>query len=77
MPLTNYSKNKIKLIKTECEINGVRQEYNGCSPGDLEKAQQFYTPDKWEYIGSGTRYYINGVANNFDKPYFFFILKSK
>lgn len=62
-------------IFNECEINGVRSQYNGCSENTLEKAKEFYDADKWEYIGSGFKAWHNGVENNWEQEHHFFIHK--
>lgn len=63
-------------MKTECVINGKRQNYDACSTNNLKKAKKFYK-EAFVYIGSGTgELYINGIKNMFPQEHHFFIYKS-
>ena len=64
-----------RIIICDCVINGVRQPYDGCSSGSLEEAKAFYK--NYEYIGSNDGLiYVNGVKNDFNRKYHFFIKSS-
>jgi hypothetical protein len=59
-------------VTTECEIDGIRQNYDICSSRSIEEAQKFYG-DEYKYIGSSHVLYINGVRNEFKELHYFFI----
>lgn len=62
--------------KTECEINGIRQEYDACSTESLEKAKAFYTANFY-YIGSGKGVWIDGILNWPNETHHFFKKRRK
>ena len=55
-----------KSVKTECEIDGKRMRYDGCSSNSKDEADKFYNslPGKWTYIGSSRTYWIDGKKNS-------------
>lgn len=64
-----------ETVTCECEVNGEKVFYDGCSSNTLEKAKVFYNPDQWEYIGSGFKTWHNGLESNWHHEHHFFILK--
>lgn len=59
-------------VHCECVIDGNRMTYDGCSTRSLEKAKEFYTSDKWEYMGEGYTTYHDGVKNEWNELHHFF-----
>ena len=59
------------VSKTETVINGVRQEYDGCAEGDLNKAKEFFK--EWVYIGDSKIVYIDDRKINLDCVHHFFV----
>lgn len=70
-----YRDDFIRQCYNEGLIDGKRVKYDGCSNNPLPMAKEFYTDDKWEYIGSSFTTFHDGVENNWGKEYHFFIHK--
>ena len=60
-------------IIRECYIKAQIVPYNACATGSLEEAKRSY--DKFDYIGSGYVFYINGTRNINKKLHHYFISK--
>lgn len=61
----------------ECELNGERFIYDGCSTSSLEDSKKFYDKYGWIYIYSGYRTWHNGVENNWKEKHHFFIRSNR
>lgn len=63
----------------EAEINGIRQHYDGMSTmPTLEQAKRACPEDKFEYLGSGSKIWINGKFKGPEsRTYYFFKKKIK
>ena len=73
----NFREPKRKKIVTECFIEGIgRVPYNACSRSELDEAKKYFGEDDYEYLGSGTIVYLDGVKNEFEYSYHFFKLKN-
>lgn len=48
------------IINRTAKISGIIVNYDACSR-ELKNTSDFYTPDKWGYIGDGSIFMINGV----------------
>lgn len=60
-------------VQRECLINGQRQVYDACSSNTLAKAEEYYVPLGYKYIGSSNTYFINGTENKSKHILHFFI----
>ena len=58
---------------TMCKLeDGSVVKYDGCAE---HEASDYYTPDKWVFIGTGVIYSINGVPHNSTTPCWFYRLQ--
>lgn len=67
--INNLFKYSDAPVKREALINGKMEFYDACSSDSLEVAKASY--HKFDYIGSGRVYFIDGVRNE-DKTLHFF-----
>lgn len=65
-----------RIFKTQCYINGLVKNYDGCSSDSLEAAKAFYEDlweDKCKYIGSSNAFIFDDKISKSDLIYHFFI----
>lgn len=63
-----------KNIAKKCIINGETLDYDVCSSASLEKAEKKYHK-KYDYIGTGFLYSLNGAPFHIKRKTHFFIKK--
>lgn len=68
-------KNYYNKITTKCKLDdGSIVEYDGCTTS-LKDAAEFYTADRWDFIGSGVIYSIGDVLEKSDVKRYFYVRK--